>query len=712
MYPRSNHVTVADLSWWFDFAFVKLGNVRLSTRSLVRILDLRDFAKECYQFATDQNARFLRSLHMALKLLPQVNALLLDRHTEIDPNSLISLTQTNSSPLLLSISHCSTQLPGSFFALPSLQKLVYLDVSNLPGSVAPLIQPSLLPDLRILKLAGRELDDATLIGLVGLYRLRLWSLDLSNNRLTDGILQTLVERCFPPASLRSSVHFQVEGRLSGTEHGSLAHGAFEFIEESESSCDFSSPDRYQLDAPTYNAQPYFLHGQRQVFRSDGRSSLRSDSADGATHILSHQSIDYDVDDTYRNSRGITHLDISHNHISAIGVEKLMRTSNGQIEHFVCDSMPFVPPRSSVLDFWPSRTSLHGILGVAHVFRPVYSPNLRSLRIHHSFVTNIPSLVADGFSSFAKLYIAETSIRFRIDEAYPQTFVPDMNPRLHSLTLTCVPRRSSGPLIERLLHFLKLLSSQERSIADANHYEKAASWRSPGMLRGLRHMRLEFEPDTLEKDTAAADDVDAEQLMNSGEKGFSFFEDEKPYSTRPLAGTKSRSARSPSNSSSNAITANTADDHESQKRARDNAEFFTHYEEWNECGLKLPVWAGPVQPHRNPIINEYRRLVTNHKTLRDGLGPASPAQVLAGVPEKTYIFNSAWRVAIMPSGELASPAPQDLTGMQDVLGALKKHRATGRVLYQDLQRKREDATLRVPLGAPHFFWTGSLEVSTK
>ncbi|OAA76041.1 hypothetical protein LEL_05725 [Akanthomyces lecanii RCEF 1005] len=331
-----------DLAWWFDFTFVKLGNVRPSTRGLARILDLRDFARECYQFATDQNARFLRSLHMALKLLPNANALLLDHHTEIDPNSLVSLTRTHSSPLLLSISHCSTRLPSTFFTSTSLQKLVYLDVSNLPGSVAPLIQPSLLSDLRILKLAGRELDDATFIGLAELYRLRLWSLDLSHNRLTDSILQTLVERCFPLSSLRSSVHFQVEGKLSVSEHGTASYGPFEFIEESQLSGGFSSPDR----------------------------------------------------------------------------------------------------------------------------------------------------------------------------------------------------------------------------------------------------------------------------------------------------------------------------------------------------------------------------------LRYGVGPVSPAQVLAGVPEKSYIFHTAWRAAIMPPGELACPAPQELAGMQDVLDALKRHRATGRSLYQDLQHSRKDATLRVPPGAPHFFWTGSLEVSTK
>lgn len=649
---------------------------------------------------------------MALKLLPKANALLLDHHTEIDLNSLVSLTRTHSSPLLLSISHCSTKLRSTFFTSTSLQKLVYLDVSNLPGSVAPLIQPLLLADLRILKIAGRELDDATFIGLAGLYRLRLWSLDLSHNRLTDSILQTMVERCFPPSSLRSSAHFQIEGKLSVPEHGTASYGAFEFIEESQLSGSFSSPGRYGLDAPTYNAQPYFLHGQQQVFRSDGRGTLRSDCADEATRILSHQSINYDVEDMYRNSRGITHLDVSYNQISASGVERLLRSSNGQIEHFACDSMPLVPPRSATLEFWPTHASLNGIVGMAHVFRPVYSSNLRSLRIHHSLVTNIPTLATNELSSLARLYLAETSIRFRTDKAYPQRFVPDMNPRLYSLTLTCVPQRSSGPVIDRLLDFLKSLSIQERSIWDANHSSQTSSWRWPGMLKGLRHLRLEFDPDTLDKHTSAAEDVDAEHLMNSGMRGFSFFEDESHLFTRSSPDTKSRGARRLETDGASATVTSVEQFGESHKTERDNSEAMTYHDGWNGCGFHLRVWSGPAQPHSNPIINEYRRLVLNHHSLRDGVGPVSPAQVIAGVPEKSYIFHTAWRAAIMPPGELGCPAPHELAGMRNVLDALKRQRTTGRELYQDLQHSRKDATLRVPPGTPHFFWTGSLEVSTK
>ncbi|OAA52855.1 hypothetical protein ISF_09238 [Cordyceps fumosorosea ARSEF 2679] len=246
----------------------------------------------------------------------------------------------------------------------------------------------------------------------------------------------------------------------------------------------------------------------------------------------------------------------------------------------------------------------------------------------------------------------------------------------------------------------------------SHSSQTSSRRRPGMLKGLRQLRLEFEPDTLGEDIAAAEDVDAEQLMISGERGFSFFEDESYHSTRPSLNANSRSGRCPGSDGGSATDASGVRTLGLEKSVRDNEEFITHQDEWNGCGLELRVWAGPVQPHKNPIINEYRQLVLNYGSLRDGVGPASPCQVHAGVPERSLIFHTAWRTAIMPPGELVPPALEDVAGMGDVLAALKRHRATARFQYDNLKRERRDVALSAPLGAPHFFWTGNLEVSTK
>lgn len=711
----------ADLTWWFDFVFVRLGDVRQDTRDLVRILDLRSFAKDTYDFATDQNSRFLQSLHLALKLCPNINALLLDGHTEIDPNSLIELTKTHSYPLLLSISNCTTRLPNTFYSLPSLQRLLYLDISGNPGSVVPLTQRGLLPDLRILKARGREVDDATFKSLASSHKLKLWSLDLAHNRLTDDIISTLVDLCFPRLSLRSEAHFRVEGELTTPKFGSSEYGPFVTIDESASSASFNHPERYFLDPPTYNAEPYSDNVHHQIFRSDMRGPMRDDSADGATETLSHNSANYDIEEAFRTSRGITHLNLSHNRISGAGLERLLRISNGQLEHLACDYMPLLPSTIPLHQYWPQSTNLFGIIGAAHVFRPVFSSNLRSLRIHHSFVTNIPSLEAEGFSTLASLFLAENPIRQRVDEAYPHAFVPDMNPRIASLTLTCVPRRSSGPVIERLLKFLQLLSKQERAIQDRRKSTIASSsWRWPGMLKGLRHLRLEFEPDPMEEGFSTAEDLDAESLMNSGDRGFSFFDYENPQ--RPLSESKPRFATIPSRSAS--LSSNTHLSSDSitptpTTTSRDTDDEYVNYDgTWNGQNFTIPVWVGSKSAStRSAIVEEYRKLVLQQR-LHDGVGPATSCQIAAGVPDKTFIFHTAWCVAIMPR-TLLSPALADLAGMRDVLVALKTYRSAGRVKYLELQRQSQSqakssaqSIVPVALGDPHLFWTGRLEVSTQ
>lgn len=697
------------MTWWLDLVFARLGDVREDTRDLVRILDLREFSKDTYEFATDQTWKFFQSIHFALKLLPRVNALLLDGHTAIDPSALISLTSTHSHPLLLSLSGCATRLPTAFYSTASLQKLVYLDISGDHGSILPLAQSGLLPDLRILKLRGREVDDNTFGTLASSFKRRLWSWDLARNRISDAIIPTLVQLCFSPTNLHSDAYFRVEGNLQTTGYGSADYGEFVFIDESAWSAKNNHPERYFLDAPTYNAQPYTLHQQQQVFRSDMRAALRQDSADGAAETLSQDTLNYDIDDTFRVSRGVTHLSLSNNQLSAVGLERLLRTSRGHLERLECDYMPLLPSYIVQELYWPLSAKLYGILGMSHAFRPVFSSNLQSLRIHHSLVTNVPTLEVDGFSALSRLYLAENAIRSRVDDAFPVTYVPDMNPRIMSLTLTCVPRRSSGSVIERLIEFLKLLSHQERDIQDSSTI--TSSWRWPGMLQGLRHLRLEFEPDPMEEGFSATEDLDAEELMNAGERGYSFFEDENPE--KKTAETKSRR---PKNQDTSATSSSDSETLLSSKLAavtismsRDNQDFVDYAGEWNGR-FSIPVWVGrpPSSSPPNPIVEEYRQLVLEQR-LYHGVGPVTPSQIAAGVPGKCFIFHTAWCAAIMPR-HLVAPAVADLAGMRDVLDALKQYRVAGRVKY--LASRKNLAHPDIILGDPHLFWTGQLEVTTR
>jgi hypothetical protein len=59
-----------------------------------------------------------------------------------------------------------------------------------------------------------------------------------------------------------------------------------------------------------------------------------------------------------------------------------------------------------------------------------------------------------------------------------------------------------------------------------------------------------------------------------------------------------------------------------------------------------------------------------------------------------------------------PTRAELSGMRDVVAALKEYRAQTRRAYELLKAEAEGKGERgkVRLGAPHYHWTGRLEVS--
>lgn len=658
----------------------------------MRVLDARHFAKDAYHAASDHHGHTLHhSFRRALFLFTSLDSILLDGHADLESSLLVG-HGTADPPLLLSIPHWPSPLPATFFNSASLQRLVYLDLSGIPGSVLSLVQPSVLPDLRILKLRGREVDDAALNALATIFRLRLWSLDLTDNRITDAVIATVAAKCFPTASLRADAYCRVEGKLLSSVIGSSEHGPFVTIQESEWSKSFCHPERFFVDAPVYVAEPESGPQENQTLRSGGRGVIVRDTADATIQALSEVDGPFRIHDT-RNVHGITHLHVSGNQISALGIAKLLRISNGQLEELSCDHLPLLPP-SAYSGLWPKSVKLYGILGAAHLFRPVFSSNLRALKVHHSLVTNIPTLEAEGLSTLARIYLSETSLLSRVEQSYPETFIPDMNPRLYSLTLTGIPRRSSGPVITRLLNFLKFLSVQERAIQIASPV--SPSWRRPNMLQGLRHVRLEFEPDPMEDGFSGSEDLNAEELLNTGERSFRFF-DERVESLPAEVKLK------PSHNEAPDLSADVRTQDIDSDREEDTV---TYQGQWNGKSFTVPIWVGP-KTSNHIVIERYRRLVVDHG-LRHYVGPVTPAQVLAGAPEDSYISHTAWCVAIMPQ-ELMAPPTGKLAGMKDVLVALKQNRLAGRAKRANLKTL---PGAEVPLGEPHYFWTGQLEVATE
>lgn len=682
-----------DLNWWLDYVFNRLSRVSPATRALVLILDARNFSKDNFHFSSDNSAKTLeQSFKLALELLPSVGSVLLDGHTDLDPRFLIELPQQQL--LLLSLRDCATPLSHRLFSSPSLQSLIYLDVSGVPGSILPLAQAAILPNLQVLKIRHREVDNAALTALVNRFGLGLWSLDLAVNKITDDIIETLRARCFPSAQLRTDAHFQVEGKLYNSPHGTPENGPFMTILESPWSETFTHPERYFVDSPMYTARPDGGLQEYETLRSNGRTQERRDSADAVGFLLST------CDHGSESSRGLTHLHLSNNQISAFGIEKLFRISNGQLQEFTCDRMQLLSNPDICHYLWPRSAKLYGILGMSHIFRPVISSNIHTLRIHHSFVTNIPELQMDGLPLIARTYLAETSIHSRIEMAYPQAFIPDMNPRLKSLTLTCIPRRSSGPLITKLTNFLRLLALQERGLYDTGLLT-TPSWRGPGMLRGIKHVRLEFEPDPMNEQFSTEEEVDAEKLMSSGDCGFSFFDDERAA----LAPSKPAHILNPDmvNSSANAYNVQFA-----EGLGRNEGDFLSYQGQWNSEAFSIQVWVGPHAEGANAFLKEYRRLVIE-LNIRSNVGPVTPCQILAGAPRNSYVFQTAWCIAIMPR-ELRVPTFGDLTGMEDTVEALRAYRLTGRAMLAKLKESAGHA--RVPPGRPHYFWGGRLEVSTE
>ncbi|KAJ5016340.1 hypothetical protein K4K57_011729 [Colletotrichum sp. SAR 10_99] len=347
-----------DLDWYLTFAFDRVQHIRQSTLSLITTLDFRVFAKDTAHFH-NTNRTIPETLRLLPRVLPNLRCILLDGHTEADPATLNAAPNSGASPplLVLSMAHCEAQLPSAFFTSTVFQHLVYLDVSGLPGSLQPLLAASHgrrhLCHLKVLKARRREINDGLALQLFQAFRGRLWSLDLSENNVTDAIVDEFVALCFNSPSLRSQSRFMAEGKLSSDGHGNDSHGRFVSIHESDWSGTFKHPERHFVDAPVYSADATRDLQEDEAVRSNGSAPLRRDIADHVKAALAG-SMDRPVPawaevphlDVCTAPAGITHLHISDTHITSAGVERLIRSSQGQLEELSCDGLAFQPVQRS------------------------------------------------------------------------------------------------------------------------------------------------------------------------------------------------------------------------------------------------------------------------------------------------------------------------------------------------------------------------------
>lgn len=372
------------------------------------------------------------------------------------------------------------------------------------------------------------------------------------------------------------------------------------------------------------------------------------------------------------------------------------------------------------------TFLFGIPGAAYLFRPVISSNLRVLKVHHSLVTNIPTIACRSTDVLAELWLAETYLRERLDLAYPQTYVPDMNPRLYSLTLCMIPRHSTGAVTKRLINFLKLAARQEQMIEKVR---ASTPLRGPPVLEGLRHIRLEFESEA-KHEIASLDDeddeLDAGALLNRGEETFSFFSQSSWDQPSSSVSSKVLGKRVTSCRVMRPAQASKAGNNETETPAPeklDCAPFNQAQNEHIDVTIKpantrdkevvLPVWVGTgvISPANPPAVNEYMRNLCDPAMVgADGVTAATPYHVVAGVPAGSLIFHRAWDAMLLPTvEEIRRPSKAALRGMKDVLGEIKAFRLEARRRFAEME------AARVGTGAgehehEHEHWKGNLVVA--
>jgi hypothetical protein len=728
---------LTDTSRLQDFLARHVEKTRFATRCLILSLDFSALDLTSHQFFEHQLWNATEAKKQASRIataFPELRCILLDGAPDWLVDTVVAdlgkdtRWSTRPTCLMLSAPKIAVAFRPILFQVPHLRSIVYLDISHAPGSLSAILLTSSLPCLRILKVEGREVDNNTALAILSTFKQQLWSLDISHNKLTDAFLEPLVLSSFPEVTLRTAAHHDVEGRLKWAPSAGLPwFGRFGFVDESEYSSSFNHPDRYLADPPTYARDNGVEASEHTNGRHDGRRPIRRDTPTvikqtliGRPNQLPATNDNVALHEICASHGGISHLRMNGNRVSLCGIAKLIRESPGHIEHLECDSTLLKIPGWSSTDIVPcglAAAKLTGFVGVSHLLRPIFCPHLQVLRVHHSLISQIPSIEHESIALGESLWIAETLFGPRVAMAFPQVFEPDMNPRLYSLTLTDVPRYSTGPLISKILRLLKQVSIQERAIQDIN---AAHSQRASATLKGLRHLHLEFGQDPREScaEVLGLEGLDATKMLEGEDGKFSFFGQSGRASSFSL------SAVDPQRRNDDQGQQGPEDDdnpshHETPLLAPRNpppyrsgyAETSDAYEshrgDWNGCGFTVPVWVGSAVPGPHPAVNEYARLLLKSPDLRSRVGPASSGQVLAGVPADSYIYHAAWDAMLAPP-IVRKPTATELEGMRDVVSAIKEYRRTTKAAMSAVQRT--SGTITVALGEPHYHWSGKLEIS--
>ncbi|KAK0128318.1 hypothetical protein ONS95_000293 [Cadophora gregata] len=388
-------------------------------------------------------------------------------------------TRYNIKPLLLSVSSSVLLDMSAVLEADMFSNLMYLDISatyHAPAAIASLSNYE-FGNLRIVKMSNMRLTKLPRFVLA--LGLRLWSLDVSENLLTDIDIDALILHCIKPAISRpDSLTPQV------------------------------------TDAAFFDHPPeYTLHGDVQ----DDIPARRPDST--TPFIEAMLNTDDDVSNPMYANTGLTQLYISSNRLTSVGTRLLLRTTN----------------RLQVLDLGAMQSDVHPTMihaehaTIFHTNGPNLMPpsHLERIRIHHSFVTYVPTLTLGSSTHYHEAYIQQAEIFAQGYTSDPNiSYDPLQNHRITHLILTHIPTKSYGILIDHLIALIRKVTKQHQDIETV----RAAATRhrrSPVLLPGLRLLRLEFIHDDGRGEmsssySSVSGDRDADTFLERSLGDFSFF----------------------------------------------------------------------------------------------------------------------------------------------------------------------------------------------
>lgn len=417
--------------------------------------------------------------------------------------------ENEDSKLLL---FSSTGIPylnyNLFLSTSILYNVMYLDLSYTSNSQAwnSLLSFHSFNNLRILKLCGLRLTDQTLpIDALHTW-LRLWSLDLRDNSLSDQTVDFLLDECFAPKAPAPIASVRPTPDEILYEDPPIYH----------------QRDENDPTYPSYNSNVPLRPDTTDSFIS--YMKRHADLSGPSGFILLDR-------DPMRKSTGLTHLYLSSNRITSKGVEKLLSSTN-RLQVFDVGTVKANPN----ITYQLPHTTPFAQPNTAPLLDRQTGTRMEDLRIHHSLVTCIPTIAQGRLEMGYTPQHLHKAEKFGDLEFQAAAFNPLSNYRLSSLTLTDIPLKSTGPTINRLITFLRLCARQEAVLLSASTSGPRKTRHSPRLLPGLRKLRLEFIQERSGMDDigpSVSGDQDADEFQAQSQGDFSFFADEK-MPTSPLS----------------------------------------------------------------------------------------------------------------------------------------------------------------------------------